>query len=170
MNNAFFTFIKSAINTNVPSIKTVQIWRGQTENSDDENRRNQYAYARPAVFVEFIVDEVRNLSLGIQNVDLTVRFHFDIEHYTVERLQDLDFMDTFHNTILNLRGNPSSTVQFSSFQEVTTQQDNNFSNIDKPYIDYITCWRKISGYKRTTDISTTVTGTALTITKVNTLP
>jgi hypothetical protein len=174
MNNAFFTFLKTKINANVPTIKTVQIWRGQTDmaDSEDDKKRKQYSFPRPAVFIEFVPQETRNLSLGIQNVDLLIRFRFSIEHYTVERLQDLDFLDTFHNTMLALRGNSTDTVQFSSLQEVQTEQDSNFSNVDNPVIEYLTCWRKISGYKRpNTDVQLNPPiGTNLTMTKVNTLP
>lgn len=156
---ALFNFIKAAILARIvgeevptpkPKFKTVEMWRGQTTRERLEKKQNPFRL--PAVFIEFIVEDVQNFSLGIKNVTVRVRFRFAFQSMKFERLEDLDFQDLFDKHIQGLRGNPADTVQFSSLQEVVTDLDEDFDNVNEPFVDYMTIWRKTSAYKRADDI------------------
>jgi len=146
---ALFDFLKARINSKLPQIKTVEMWRGQTTRERIDKKQNPYR--TPAIFIEFIVDDVKSYSLGIKRVDLTIRFRFAMQHMTFERLDDLDFQDNFDEFIQTLRGNPNDSVQFSSLCEVLTDLDEEFDNVNEPYIDYTTVYTKTSAYTRKTD-------------------
>lgn len=148
-----FNFIKAKINTAVPAIKTVRLWNNQTGREKDT--KNEMPVKFPALFIEIIVSEdIKNLSLGIKDVPLIIRCRFALEGYKFERLSDLDFQKTFDSFIQNFRGNPSDTVQFSTLQEQMTDLDEDSDQVNEPFIDYRTIWRKQSAYPRSTDIVT----------------
>lgn len=145
-----FEHIKTKINALVPAVKHVEMWRGQTTRERIDKKQNPFR--TPAVFVEFIVDEVQNFSLGVKNVHMTVRFRFAIQGMTFARLEDLDFQEDFDAMIQNLRGNAGDAVQFGTLQEANTDLDESFDALNEPTADYKTVWRKASSYKRGTDI------------------
>lgn len=147
---ALFDFIKAKITTSVPAIKTVRMWNGQLERERTDKTENPIRY--PAVFVEIITNETRTFSLGIKNVDLTIRFRFALKSLTFTRLADLDFQENFDFFIQSLRGNETDPVQFSTLQEAINELDEDFDSVNEPYMDYNTIWRKKSAYKRGTDI------------------
>lgn len=168
MNTAFFNFVKGKILAGVPAIKTVQIYRSQMDHV--RNKKDEIIKAYPALFIEFIVNETRNFSYGIKNVDIVMRCRFALNHFTFERKQDLDFLDTFDGTMQMMRGGSTDPVQFSSFQEVATTHDENFDDVDEPYVDYITCWRRVSGYTRKGDLQKTNWNDQVISTIVTSLP
>lgn len=143
-----FTFLSLQILGNVPAIKTVRPWNNQLRYSNDPNIRTEKAFRYPACFIEFIVNETKNFSIGVKNVDVTIRFRFALESYKFIRLDDLDFAENFDLYVERLRGSESDIVQFSSLQEVQTEYDEDFDNVDKIYVDYKTTWRKLSGFGR----------------------
>lgn len=145
-----FEFIKLRINTVIPEVKHVEMWRGQTTRERIEKKENPYR--TPAVFIEFIVDEIQNFSFGVKNVHMTIRFRFAIAGMKFERLDDLDFQDNFDLFIQNLRGNETDTVQFATLQETVQDLDEGFDVINEPLLDYKTVWRKVSANKHSTDI------------------
>jgi len=149
-----FEFIKGKILAGVPQVKTVRMYNNQISQMNTSRKEKPMAF--PAVLVEFITEEVQNFSLGIKNVRLTVRFRFAIEGYTFERLQNLDFQDDFDGVIQSLRGNETDPVQFSTMQEQVNELDEDFDNVQQPYIDYSTIFRKKSAYARRHD--TIITG------------
>lgn len=141
-----FEFIQAAILTRVPEIKTCKLWNNQTTRVMLTKDEDPFAF--PAVFVEFITEEVQSFCLGIKNVSLTVRFRFAIEGYKFERLENLDFCDTFDAAVTGLRGNEADPVQFSTMTESSEQMDTDHDQVNEPTIDYRTTWRKVSAYKR----------------------
>ena len=168
MNNAFFTFLKTRLTATVPAIKTVRMWNAQTDHNF-QNPKDERPIALPACFVEFQALQTNNLSLGIKDVQILIKFRFALEHYTFERLSDLDFQDNFDYFIQTFRGNSTDTVQFSSLIEQETDLDEEFDNVNQPAISYTTWWRKLSGYTRKNDTTRNLTG-VITYTKVNSLP
>lgn len=168
MNKAFFTFIKSKIAQGVPELSkpnSIQIWNSQTKRAFEQKKEKFFPI--PACFVEFIVDGSRNISLGLTYVDLRIRFRFAIESRKFERLDDLDFLDRFDAVVNTLRGNSTGPVQFSSLQSDVSQIDGDHTNVNEPYLDYITCWSSQVSYTRKTDKTKLVT---LVISYVNHIP
>jgi hypothetical protein len=184
---AFFEYIKAQINARVvadseadplvPVFKTVRMWNNQFLHSNEkyereEDRksktntsrfgyRNEKAFPYPACFVEFMVQEVQNRSMGIVDYDLIVRFRFGIESYKFERLDSFDFCDDFKAQI-QLMSPLASGLIFTTFQEVLTEFDEDFNNVETPYIDYRTRYRSIVAYQRATDIIVDPVGIAVT--------
>ncbi len=148
---ALFDFIKAAILANVTSVKAVEQWNNQTGRERDI--KNEKPLKHPAVLIEFITEDVRNHSMGIKDIYLTVRFRFALEGYKFMRLSDLDFQDTFDTFMQSFRGN-GTAVYFSTMQESLTELDESHDQVNEPFIDYKTVWRKTSAYKRATDIVT----------------
>lgn len=168
---ALFNFISAYILSNIPAVKTVKMWNNQIDHSNDIKKRDEKPFRYPAVFVEFITEDVENrFSFGIKNVKLKIRFRFAIKHYTYVRLADLDFGDAFDFWISKLRGNPADAVQFTTLQEILTELDEEFENVNAPYADYTTMWRKVSAYTRGTDITVNGVDANVTGVKVISLP
>lgn len=145
-----FNAIKTKINSEVPELKHVVMWNNQIERERSEKTQNPYR--TPAVFIEFIVNEVKTFSRGIKNYDLTVRFHFALQGMKFQRPDDLDFQDAFDNVMTGFRGN--SGPYFSSFLEMANDLDEQHDNINHPVIDYSTIYRKTSANDMATDLST----------------
>ena len=118
--------------------------------------RNEKAFPYPACFVEFIIQETDNRSMGIVDYLLTVRFRFGIESYKFERLDSFDFCDNFKAEIQLMAATDLSGLTFTTFQEVTTEFDEDFNNVETPYIDYRTRVRSSVAYQRRTDVIATV--------------
>jgi len=157
---ALFTYIKARVNTNIPTIKTVRMWNNQflhSNGKDDKTTRakgyrDEKAFAYPACFVEFIVEQTDNRAMGIVDYILTVRFRFGIEAYKFERLDTFDFADTFKSFIQAMAPTTVSELYFTTFQEITTEFDEDHDNVESPYIDYRTRYRSIVAYQRRTDV------------------
>lgn len=145
-----FNHIKNHLTTNLisngqPVYKTIEYFRGQPE---DLEQRRQEIVMFPAVFIEFVVNDVRSLSLGIKDMDLIVRFHFMFENYTGTRLPDMDMKDQFDAAVERLRGNEADKVQFTSFEEAIRTDDIDIDMVNNPIIDYRTVYRNINAYQR----------------------
>lgn len=161
---AFFEYIKARITADVPDIKTVRMWNNQFLHSNEKSERadklasgrtgyrNEKAFPYPACFVEFIVNEIHSRCLGIKDYDLTVRFRFGIEAYKFERLDTFDFCDTFSGAIQLMAPTEESELRFTTFQESNTEFDEDFNNVEVPYIDYRTQFRSTAAYKLKNDI------------------
>jgi hypothetical protein len=162
----FFEFIKARIETIgtgegaefVPAFRTIRMFNNQFIHSNGDAKdkskfsyRDEKAFKYPACFIEFIVNEVNNLPLGIKDYLLTVRFRFGVEGYKLERLDTFDFCDQF---LAGIQGMVPSdnTLCFTSFQEVSTEFDEDHNNVEMPYIDYRTRYRSQVSYSRRTDV------------------
>ena len=176
---AFFEYIKARINTEVPAIKTVRMFNNQFVNSNEHNDRkdgttgSRFGYRTekpfpyPACFVEFIVNETNNLPLGIKDYLLTVRFRFGIESYKFERLDTFDFADTFDQSIQLMAPTTISGLTFTTFQEIQTDFDENFNNVEIPTRDYRTRLRvsinsRYNGTANATNVENVPTGQVVT--------
>jgi hypothetical protein len=157
---ALFNYIKARINTNIPTIKTVRMFNNQFLHSNgNDNKttrvkgyRDEKAFAYPACFVEFIVEQSDNRCLGIVDYILTVRFRFGIEAYKFERLDSFDFADTFKSYLQLMAPTVASGLTFTTFQEISTEFDEDHDNVESPYIDYRTRYRSSVAYQRRTDV------------------
>jgi hypothetical protein len=161
---AFFEYIKTRINTDVPEIKTVRMWNNQFLHSNETNNRwdgtksgrigyrNEKAFPYPACFVEFVINDVNNLPMGILDYLMTVRFRFGVESYKFQRLETFDFCDNFRKSIQLMVPTDASGLTFTTFQESFTEFDEDFNNVEAPYIDYRTRYRSSVAYQRADDI------------------
>jgi hypothetical protein len=145
-----FEYLKLVITARVPAIKTVRMWNDQFSNSNTKRVEKSFRY--PACFIEFQTIEIDNRCLGIRDIILTVRFRFGRESYKYERLDTFSFCDDFAAAIQLLAPTNASGLIFTTFQEITTEFDENFSNVESPAIEYRTRYRSLAAYKRKTDI------------------
>jgi hypothetical protein len=119
--------------------------------------RNEKPFPYPACFIEFIVVDVNNLPVGIKDYLLTVRFRFGVESYKFERLDTFDFADAFDAAIHLMAPTDASGLTFTTFQELTTEFDEDFNNVELPHKDYRTRYRSsVSNVYRTTTNATGV--------------
>ncbi|WP_460223716.1 hypothetical protein, partial [Bacillus cereus] len=136
------------------------MWNNQLQHSNatasdkrGTGTRDEKAFRYPACFVEFIIENTNNLSLGVKDYFLTVRFRMALESYKFTRLETFDFIDAFDSTIQGMAPTDASGLTFTTFQELKTEFDEDHDNIEAPYRDYRTRYRWV---KANTDI--TVTG------------
>jgi hypothetical protein len=160
-----YDYIKLRINTRVPSIKQVEPWNSQFENGNGnrpEGRINR-AVRYPCCFIEFIVEESWNRSLGIIDYKMIVRFRFGVESYKYVKLETLDFCDAFAKEMqLMAATKNSTTIIFNTFQEIVSEFDENHDNVDAPAKDYRTVFRSLAAYNRGTLLQATPTEVDIT--------
>lgn len=144
-----FNELKTKINAEVTAIKTVRMFNNQIDRAKEEKKEK--AFAHPACFIEFITTNIVNRAMGLKDVDLIVRFRFALEGYKFERLDDLDFLDTFDNVMQSFHGDENDPVTFTTFGQAVAELDEDFDNVNAPHLDYQTHWRNIAAFKRTSD-------------------
>lgn len=158
-----FNYIKTRINTDVPDIKTVRMWNNQFLHSNGTDNKlggakigykDEKAFPYPACFVEFQVIEVFNYGIGIKDFLLTVRFRFGVQAYKFERLDTFDFKDNFDASIQLMAATTLSNLTFTTFQEIQTEYDEDWNNVECPYTDYRTRYRSTTAYQRRNDVVT----------------
>lgn len=158
---ALFNYIQARIQAQVPAIRTVRMWNNQFAHSNTTKSevtgktsgyRDEKAFRYPACFIEFIIEDVNNLPLGVKDYLLTVRFRFGIEAYKFTRLETFDFVDAFDSAIHMMAPTDASNLTFTTFQELKTEWDEDWNNVEAPYRDYRTRYRYVKG---NTDIEVT---------------
>lgn len=107
------------------------------------------------------------MPLGIKDYLLTVRFRFGIESYKFERLDTFDFADTFDQSIQLMAPTTISGLTFTTFQEIQTDFDENFNNVEIPTRDYRTRLRvsinsRYNGTANAVDVENVPTGQVVT--------
>lgn len=143
---AFFEQIKTKINTDLPKYKTVELYNNQDINVKDLINEGVLF---PAVFIDFDFNETIQLSLGIKDMDMTVRFRFMYESYERgSRVEDLDLMTEFTGFFDLYKGIEVDPLQFSQFNEVLRGLDKDHDMVNFPFIDYHTIYRNIENYTR----------------------
>lgn len=157
---ALFNYIKARINTDIPTVKTVRMWNNQLDHSNGEKTegRNEKAFAYPAIFVEFIVNQVDNRAMGIKDYVLTVRFRYARTDQKFERLDMFDLLDQFDSFIQLMAPTVPSGLTFTTFQEEKTNFDTDFNNVETPYRDFRTRYRSSAAYQRANDITVSGVG------------
>src|SRR5687767_3229283 len=88
--------------------------------------RDEKPFKYPACFIEFIVEEVFNMPLGITDYLLTIRFRFALESYKFQRLDTFDFCDSFFKTVHMMSPDDSSGLTFTTFQLIKPEFDEDF--------------------------------------------
>lgn len=116
--------------------------------------KDEKAFAYPACFIEFQVNDTFNYALGIKDYLLTVRCRFGRESFKFERLETFDFKDNFDSFIQLMAPTHVSGLTFTTFQEIKTEFDEDWNNVECPYTDYRTRYRTSKAYQRRTDVVT----------------
>lgn len=140
---------------------TVKLYNSQ-ELADIDGKEEHIFY--PAVFIEYVNEENRRLAYGVIDRVLTIRFRFMFEDYTWDRINQFDLLDQFTEHMTGFRGGESDPVQFTSFEELGRDYDENHNQVNLPIIDFITVYRDVNGYQDKTiifpnlDIQTEIDG------------
>jgi hypothetical protein len=140
---AFFEYIKARIEDRIPELK-VEVYNNQFVRADTD--RTEKAIRYPICYVEFIVEDVNNFSRGFKDYFMRIRFRLGLESYKFQRLETFDFADQFYSAIHLMRPTQASGLIFSSFQEMSTEFDEDHNNVDHPFIDYRTKYRSQVAY------------------------
>lgn len=151
-----FNFIKARIQTEMPEIKTIRLWNSQFlyargdkyyfGSKQNERYRTEKAFQYPACFIEFITLNVYNRAMGLKDIELIVRFRLGLEGYNHERLETLDFVDSFTDAIQLMAPTEASGLIFNTFQKVSTDLDYDHDNVEEPVLDFRTLYRSTAGY------------------------
>lgn len=147
----------------VPVFKTIRMWNNQflhsnaTDNKEGGQKsgyKDEKAFPYPALFVEFQIVDVFNYAMGIKDYLVTVRFRIGVQAYKFERLDTFDFKDRFDAAIQLMAPTVVSGLTFTTFQEIQTEFDEDWNNVEAPYVDYRVRYRSASAYVRRNDIIT----------------
>lgn len=147
-----FEYLQQTINTRVPEIKTVRMWNNQLRHANEPDGRKEKAFRYPACFIEFIIEEVHNMPLGITDYLLNIRFRFAVEGYKYTRLDTFGFLDGFLAKMHGLAPTTASGLTFTTLQLATPEFDEDFDSVEAPYLDFQTRYRHIPAYDRGSDI------------------
>jgi hypothetical protein len=135
----FFEYLQQYVRDNMPNFKTVELYNNQIFSSNVE--RTEKAFPYPAVFIELIIGEVQNRTLGIKDTPVNVVFHFAMEGYQFNHSEDtFDVLSTFDSFMQSLRSDAGP--YFSSFQSLGFLLDTDASNVVEPTMTYMTLWRQ----------------------------
>jgi hypothetical protein len=147
----------------VPVFKTIRMWNNQLlhSNATDDKMggqksgyKDEKAFPYPALFVEFQVEQTDNRSMGIKDYVLVVRFRIGVHAYKFERLDTFDFKDRFDAAIQLMAPTVASGLTFTTFQEIQTEFDEDWNNVEAPYVDYRVRYRSSTAYQRRNDVVT----------------
>lgn len=126
------------------NINNIDLWNNQVK---AQEQGNQKGFRYNSIFIHFIVNEVKNVGLGIKHKSITVRFYFAIKNLKSDKAKDLDFYDDFAQLIQGFGANEGFQPYFSSFHEVGLVYDNDHDNIALPFVDYNTIYIDLTGYR-----------------------
>lgn len=163
MTREIFEYLKDRINQDIPNIRTVRIWNDQFVQSNEQRKEKAFPY--PCLFVEFISNDVRNWSLGIKDIDLTIRFRYGLESYKFERLDDLDLSESLDSILQELHRSGLSGVVFSTIQLSNWEHDSDHENVNVPILDYSCYLRKSNSFRRRANPIASITSSTITIDK-----
>lgn len=148
MELALYTALKTHILSELGSqLKGgVRLFNNQFENENVEN-----AFLYPIVFLQFQPLEFRELSVGVQQFDMTVTTHLCFESYKDEDTDILNLKQSLYQTVNRFRG---GDLNFSRLLRRAERPNYNHSNVQVYETDYFT-----TGKDFTTDTrpSTSVT-------------
>jgi hypothetical protein len=169
-----FSYIKTRLSQRVPELRTIRMFNNQTLHGNEKPIKEK-AFKYPACFIEFQIQETFNRCYKVVDYLLIVRFRFAVEGYKFERLETFDFCDRVKAALQLMAPVPLSmayyeapennplyffqqsetrpvyahdqfVLTFTTFQEITTDFDEDWDNVEQPYIDYRTLYRSTVAY------------------------
>ena len=84
---------------------------------------------------------------------MQVIFHLSYEGYQYSekrQLADMALTSDFDYWIHRLRGSEDDTAQFTTFNRIIINESEDFDNINKPILTYMTMWRCQGSYRALT--------------------
>lgn len=153
MELELYTALKNEIKTALPEIKHIGLYNNQFERSNGLNP-SENAFLYPCVFIQFSQSDFKDLSLGVQQFNLTVTTHLGFESYKNEDTDVLRLKQDLYKVVQRFRNG-----YFARLSRIAERQDFDHNNIQVYVTDYLT-----SGKDFDKDIRPTVpisTGTTL---------
>lgn len=124
-------------------IRNIDLFNNQLQALADGKQKN---FRFDSIFIEFIVQEVRDVGYGIKDKIMIVRFYFALKSLRASKVQNLDFYDEFASLVQGFASQNNTHPAFSGLREVALENDEDHDNIALPYVDYETVYRDVSGY------------------------
>jgi len=124
----------------IPAVKKVALWNNQPTNEDKEN-----PYLYPAVFIEFLPAEYRDLTEGVQEYDMITRLHICFESYKDQDTAVLTLVDTVYKTVHRKR-----YENFTRLLRRGEEQNFDHDNVQDYIQDYITLGKDFGADQRAT--------------------
>lgn len=140
----FFLFLKSLIDAN-GTFGNVMLFNEQP----DKTRKGEYkATKKRSVYIELIVNETMNKSLGINDFEMNVRFTIANDNKKFSKLEDITLIETLNGVIQNANNQVDDVYAFSSMNRMFHELDTDHDQISEPFIEYQTKLTDYSGYRR----------------------
>jgi len=138
-----FDVIKNRLKC-IKGVHYIEPWNNQ-EQADIEKK--QKAIRRAAIYVEFVVDEVKSVGLGIKDKVLTVRLYMSIKNLRSDKSTTIDFYEKVAEQMEGFGCTEGFQPYFSTFYEKAQQFDIDHDNVELPFVEYGTIYKDISGYR-----------------------
>lgn len=157
MEKEIYIALKQEIESNLPKLKKVALFNNQFENESVEN-----PFEYPCCFLQFSPVNFKDLTMGVQQVEITLTTHLGFESYKDEDVDVLDLKQELYKVVQRfqyLNGN------MSMFTRIAERPNYDHNNIQVYETDY-----KFTVKDFTADIRPTKTVTAtpvITATVVN---
>lgn len=139
----FFEFLKSLIDAD-GTFGNVMLFN---EQPDKTRNHNYKATKRQSVYIELIVNETLNKTLGINEFEMNVRFTIANDNKKFSKLEDITLLETLNGVIQNANNSVDDVYSFSSMTRMFHELDTDHDQISEPFIEYQTKLRDFSGYR-----------------------
>lgn len=140
MEKELYIALKKEINKKLPKIKTVGLFNNQFES---ENKENAFLY--PCVFIQFQPNDFKDLSMGVQQFEMTITAHLGFESYKDEDVEILEIKQELYKVMQRFQDG-----YFSMMTRVAERPNYNHDNIHVYETDY-----KVTGKDFTADTRNT---------------
>lgn len=142
--------IKTQLEAQATDIVFIQLYNNQFALLKSGNA----TFARPAVFVEFIVNSIMQLGGGIQLYDLTVRLHICHDFLNGDNMgEDLDVYDLAEEVYAAMQA--FETTGSSAFVRIGEKDDDDYTNIYHYMMDFGTTYIDATTQQPINSIQTT---------------
>lgn len=118
-------------------------WRGQTF---DENKARTSSKVDKTVFVEFIVDDVQPVGLGIKSLFVTIRFYVPQKLLKKDKRELLNFEQEITERLEGFASTVNTIPVFSSLVKRAQEFDSEHDALAVNIVDFSTIYKDYSGY------------------------
>lgn len=137
-----FDVLKAKLKT-IKGVHTVEPWNNQ-EAADAEGK--QKATRREGLYIEFVIDEVRSIGLGVKDKFLTIRIYMSIKNLRSDKSKTIDWYQNISAVLEGLGCTRGVQPYYSSLFEKGQQFDVDHDNVELPFVEFGTIYRDVSGY------------------------
>ena len=140
----FFEYLKSLIDAS-GKFGNVMLFN---EQPDKTRKHNYKATKKRSVYIELIVDESMNKSLGINEFQMMIRFTIANDNKKFSKLEDITLIEDLNGVIQNANNVEDGVYAFTSMERMFHELDTDHDQISEPFIEYQTKLTDYSGYRR----------------------